>query len=321
VSKVLVTNAASFMGMHTLAHIVRTTAWDVVAAVNTEHELVTLRYNLIQLGVDGTLSERITPIITDLQHWFTDEQLETLSNTDYVVQLAEEYTTDASASLTRAVYSTYMLLDYTNRYGVQKYLYVGNDTQLAMVQASQQTLVQQYFLHNGTNCLLATTQDLFGELQSQQSPIYELLKTIYTDQSVTLDATQHVRHIEAPGRIYEEKKPTYGTHSYLHVTNAAEAICFILDQRWPDKTQLLIQPLVITGEQAYSDLEIATLLAAALNKELNYTIHDVESVHTPAYTAEKLLKLGWKMPIGFERSVKQKVDFFKKIEKLWIKDL
>ena len=68
----------------------------------------------------------------------------------------------------------------------------------------------------------------------------------------------------------------------------------------------------ITGEKEFSNLEMAQFIAKTMGKELKYTLtnfvenrpgHDIKY----KLNSDKLFKLGFKLPVNFEESLKKTI--------------
>ena len=112
-----------------------------------------------------------------------------------------------------------------------------------------------------------------------------------------------------------------GSRFYIHSRNAADAFLFLLTNTKPfihvngeaDRPDRYN----VTGERSVDNLEFAKLIASYWGKPLKYEF-ELGKVTRPGHDSHygadgsKLAKLGWKMPVSFEDSLRATVEWYKR---------
>jgi dTDP-glucose 4,6-dehydratase len=153
--------------------------------------------------------------------------------------------------------------------------------------------------------LITHTMNIFGERQHPEKFIPKCINHIRAGETVIIHSD--------PTRT----KP--GSRFWIHARNVATAVTFLLNHKElknRDKYN-------IVGEKELNNLEIAQLVAEALNLPLRYELVDFHSSrpgHDMRYALDgsKLAALGWKPPLAIEATIAKTVKWLVAHER-WLK--
>ena len=143
-----------------------------------------------------------------------------------------------------------------------------------------------------------------GERQHVEKFIPKVIKKVLNNELVKIHS-------------YPDKKRS-GTRFYIHARNIAAGVLFLL------KNGKIGESYNLTGEKEVSNLEMAQLIANTIDKKLKYEMVDFHSDrpgHDLRYglDGDKMKKMGWKLPIDFETSIRNTVKWTLKNRK-WLEE-
>ena len=103
-------------------------------------------------------------------------------------------------------------------------------------------------------------------------------------------------------------KERAGSRFYIHARNIAASVLFLLEKG------IIGEKYNVVGEKEVDNLEMAQLIADTIGKPLNYEMVDFHSDrpgHDLRYSLSgvKMHELGWRLPIGFDESLKKTVEW------------
>jgi dTDP-glucose 4,6-dehydratase len=99
-----------------------------------------------------------------------------------------------------------------------------------------------------------------------------------------------------------------GSRFYIHARNVADAVLFLIDNgKVGDKYNII-------GEQEIDNLEMARMISKIMEIELKYKLvnfHKDRPGHDLRYALDgnKLLDMGWELPVDFEDSLRKTVEW------------
>lgn len=144
--------------------------------------------------------------------------------------------------------------------------------------------------------------NVFGQRQHPEKFIPKVMKNIVEGDKTFIHS-------------YKDKKRA-GSRFYIHARNVAAAVLFLFENGdIGDKYN-------IVGEKEVDNLTLALMIAEHMGQELNYEMVDFHSDrpgHDLRYALKdtKMAKKGWELPINFEESLKETVDWTMK-NKQWL---
>ena len=327
--KILITGAAGFIGHHFLQHVIDKTNHDVVV-------IDCLSYaskGLSRLREDGFLNHpRVNVICSDLRIPFSEGVLREIGDdVNIIVHMAAESHVDNSINNPRIflesnVGGTLELLEYARSLkNLENFFYFSTDEVFGT--APEGTSFKEWDRHKPTNpysasksaaesfciayentfglpLMMINNMNVFGERQHVEKYIPNTIRKVMKREKVLVHS-------------YPDKKKA-GTRFYIHARNVAAAVLFLLEKG------TIGEKYHIVGEQEVSNLEIAQLIAKYMKVPLDYEMVDFHSDRPGhdlryALTDTKMHKLGWKLPLSFEESLKNTIEWTLK-NKQWLEE-
>lgn len=323
----LITGISGSIGVHFMAHIFQHTDWEIIGTDSFRHKGWSDR---VKQTLEGhpDWEQRLTIITHDLTAPFSEMTKRKMGKIDIIISMAS--LSDVQASIenpTEFIYSNTAivtnLLEYAREVKPEAFIQISTDevygasgkgqqhkewspiipsNPYAASKACQEAIAISYWRTYGVPVIITNTMNNFGEMQQSSKFPALIQKKIANNETVII-------HGSADGDI--------GTRYYLHSRNHADAILYILNNlpaaKYADNA-MLPDRYNVTGDKQVSNLELAQVIAKAMNKELKYEIEDYHSTrpgHDRHYGLDgtKLKNLGWKSPLSFEESIKQTIEW------------
>ena len=139
---------------------------------------------------------------------------------------------------------------------------------------------------------IVRSMNAFGERQDVEKFIPSTIRKVILGETVIIHS--------------DSTKTIPGSRFYIHARNISTAIFFLLDKAKAGEIYHIV------GEKEVNNLELAKFIARVIGKSLKYELIDFHSSrpgHDLRYglNGEKMYKLGWRIPIGFEQSLEKTI--------------
>lgn len=323
--KLLLTGIGGFIGVHTLAHILNNTDWDVVGIDSFRHKGLTDRIVEV-LKEHPEWKKRITIITHDLRAPFSDLMIKDIGAIDYVINMASDSHVDRSIEspvdfVKNNVDLVLNMLEYARIVKPRVFIQISTDevygptergkdykewatilpsNPYSASKACQEAIAISYWRTYNVPLIITNTMNNIGEMQDPEKFPAMVQRKVLQGEMVTIHG--------GGGMV--------GSRYYMHARNHADGLLFILRDIKPYLHQAgkTDKPgrYNIVGEKEYTNLEFAQLIADLLNKPLKYEIIDFHTTrpgHDKRYALDgsKLANLGWKAPLSLEDSLKKTV--------------
>lgn len=337
--RLLLTGIAGSIGIHTLAHIMRETDWEVVGVDSFNHRGWTDRLNN-HFTAHPEDMERTTIVTHDLVAPFSELTKKKIGHIDYIISMASLSDVEASIHSPLEFFQNNTaivlnLLEYAREIKPKAFIQISTDevygpttgkndgyeewsTMLpsnpyAASKAAQEVACIAWWRSYGIPLIITNTMNNFGEMQSPSKYPVMIQKALAKDETITIHS------------IGEE----IGSRSYIHSRNFADALVFLLKNVKPHihEPGKVDKPdrFHIAGDKQIDNKELVELIAKFMGKEntFKYEMVDVHSTrpgHDPHYglKANKIKELGWKSPMTFEESLENTIKWQQEHEE-WIK--
>lgn len=327
--KVLLTGAGGAIGVHTLAHIMHNTDWNVVATGSFTHKGYFDRITRVcRDHADWT--ERIQILVHDLMAPFSAREIENLKDIDYVINLASlsdvyDSIENPAPFIKNNIDITLNMLELAREIKPETFIQFSTDevygpcdvnsdghkewdtilpsNPYAASKAAQEAIAIAYWRSYGVPVIITNTMNNFGEMQGPSKYTAMIQKKLEANETVTV-------HAAGDGQI--------GTRYYIHSRNASDAVLHILNNLpatlhapgnidRPDRYN-------VVGDKQVSNLELAQIIADLMGKDLQYELVDFHSEqpgHDLHYGLDdaKLKETGWVSPSSFEESMKNTIEW------------
>lgn len=317
---VIVTGGCGFIGHHVVEHLLINTDWNLIVIDKLTYASMGFE-RLKEPLFQKHLNTRLKVITWDLATPFSMGLKKELGDINLIIHIAAETHVDNSIKdpvpfVKNNIMSTLHLLEYARELkNLEIMFYFSTDEVYGP--ALNDKLYKEDERHNPTNPYSASksgaeqlcvaynntynvpiirinVMNAFGEKQHVEKFIPKVIKKLLNNEKVEI-------------HCYPDKKRS-GTRFYIHARNIAAGVLFIL------KNGKIGESYNLTGEQEVSNLEMAQLIAKYMDKTLKYDLVDFHSDrpgHDLRYGLDgnKMFDMGWKLPIGFEESLKKTVEW------------
>lgn len=328
--KLLLTGIGGSIGIHTFAHIMHNTDWDVVGVDSFRHKGWTDRITEM-LKMHPDWNDRLTVITHDLTTPFSERTMAKIGKLNYIISMASLSDVEASiidpvSFFQNNVAVALNMLEFARRLpDLETFIQISTDevygpttgkndgykewaTMLpsnpyAASKAAQEMAAIAWWRSYGIPLIITNTMNNFGEMQQASKYPVMVQKALATGKKITIHS------------IGEE----IGSRSYIHSRNFSDALIFLLKNVTPHLhvPGKVDQPdrFHIAGDKQVDNQELVELIADCMGKkEYDYELVDVHSTrpgHDPHYglNNDKIKALGWVAPLSFEESLKNTVEW------------
>jgi len=335
--RVLLTGAGGFVGHHTLAHLLKTTLWEIVATDSFRHFGTSAR---IRAVFDELPDERkrVTVITHDLSTPIDSVTASEFGRIDVIINMASDSHVDRSITDPRPFVENNValiltMLEYARTLpNLKAFIQIGTDevygpapigvnhpewspqipsNPYSASKSAQEALAISYWRTFNIPVILTNTMNIIGERQDVEKFVPLILSNLLNSKPVPV----HALHTHEGWRA--------GSRFYLHARNQADALRFIVETfaNMPIRyTDGLAMPerFNVRGEQEISNDEMVLLVSRMLGYEkskeslVNYiNVEGTRPGHDLRYALDgsKLAGLGWKPPVAFEKSLERTVNW------------
>lgn len=325
--RVLLTGCAGSIAYHTIVHIFKNTDWEIVGIESFRHRGMADR--LVELrGSHPEWNDRLTVITHDLAAPFSDLTKKKIGHIDYVISMASLSDVEASIHepehfIKNNIALVLNTLEFAREAKPQMFLQFSTDevfgpsedryrykewdpivpsNPYAASKACQEAICISYWRTYNVPLVITNTVNNFGEMQSSSKFPVIVQKKIAAGETVPIHG----------------KEGDLGTRYYIHSRNASDALVFILKNVKPyiHVPNAVDKPdrFNITSDDVLDNLQMAQKIAGFMGKELSYEFvdhHTTRPGHDKHYSLDgsKLKELGWKMPLSFDESMRNTVEW------------
>ena len=331
--RVLITGGAGFIAHHLIYYLIKKTSWDIVSLDRLDYSGNLNRLDSILSSLTQEQKSRVTIVYHDLKSEINPWIKKEIGEIDIIQHLAAGSHVDRSIDYPMEfvldnVVGTANILEYARAVNLsnklERFIYFSTDEVFGP--APKGIDYKENDRYNSTNPYSATkaggeelavayentynlpvyithTMNVFGERQHPEKFIPMCIKKIRDGQTVTIHS--------------DKTKKIPGSRHYIHAEDVAEAIYFIITNKFENKLDFggaKCPKFNIVGSEELNNLELAQIIANCQNKELKYEMVDFHSSrpgHDLRYSlsGEKMKKLGWQPSIKLTERIKQVVEW------------
>jgi len=314
--RVLLTGGCGFVGHHFCEGILKRTDWDII---------ILDKLNYASSGFDRLRDiqcfdeKRVLVLSADLVNPISEGLRREIGEVDYILHLAAESSVDKSIAnpepfILSNVLGTMRILDFARTQKSLKFFSLLS-TDECFGPAPEGVQYSEWDRYNCTNpyaaskagaeqlCLayancyklplfIATSMNIFGERQHPEKFIPMTIRKVLAGETVLIHSD--------PTRT----KP--GSRFWIHARNVLDAVLFLLERAEQRERYNIV------GEREVDNLSMAKFIAKVIGKELKYELIDFHSSRPGhdlryALSGERMKKLGWTPPKGFEESLEKTI--------------
>ena len=342
---VLLTGAGGFVGHHTLAHLLKTTDWNFVATDSFRHFGISSRIRAVFEELPHEAS-RVKVVTHDLTTPIDAITAREFGNPDVIINMASDSHVDRSITNPRPfvennVSLVLTLLEYARTLpNLKTFIQIGTDevygpapsginhpewspqipsNPYSASKSAQEAIAISYWRTFNIPVVLTNTMNIIGERQDVEKFVPLVIRSLQKSTRVPVHAVEVNREWKS------------GSRFYLHARNQADALRFLITHflKTPHSySDGLERPerFNVRGEIEVSNDEMVILIAKFLGiskpKEELVNFINVEGTrpgHDLRYAldGQKLVAMGWKPPVAFEKSLERTVDWTVK-NPIWV---
>jgi dTDP-glucose 4,6-dehydratase len=327
--RILLTGAGGFAGSHMFRTILRNTEMDVVCLATFRHKGLQDRIKIV-LSENENYSKRTKVVIQDLASPISSITSIDIGKIDYVINFASESHVDRSIEypvkfISNNVAIVLNLLEWARNKQIQRFVQISTDevygdhdsddpssewdsilkpsNPYSASKAAQESICLAYARTYDIPMTITNTVNMFGETQDPEKFIPRVIG--------------HVLRGE-PVKIHALTENQIGSRVYLHASNNADAILFLLNHL--DSSEQ--SKFHISSKDIVSNLRMAELVAEQIGKSL-ITEFDFEIINRPghdfhyALNGSRLTELGWHQPETLSQGLNNVINWYLKNE-LWL---
>lgn len=317
IKKILITGANGLIGHHLVDHILVNTDWQVYCLYNKSIEKITNSKHY------SDNKGRVFLYQKDLSKEFTEEEVKSFNDVNFIVNLASESHIEKSIEYPKNFINNNIqiilnVLEFSRKINIEKLIQFSSDEVYGPIngkphiewsnvvptnpysgsKAAQDCLSIAYWKTYDVPLIITNSMAVFGQGQNNEKYVPKIIKSIVSGNAIDIHSSD--------GEI--------GVRSYLHARNVSSAILFILnsvDVKYAYKSNLP-ERLNISGGHRFNNLEFAKIISDIIDKPINYNIVDV-NVTRPNHDREyglddqKLKGLGFRYPVEFYESLRSTV--------------
>lgn len=324
--RVLITGGCGFIGHHLVSHLLSETDWEIVVLdglnyagdvnklldiPNYDIHRVQIYWHDLRAAIMPTLTRKIGPI-------------------DYILNVASGSSVEESIkSPVEFIHNNVMLvlnmLEFARQVKVKKFIQISTDevygpapdgkffsewdTHLpsnpyAASKSAQDAIAVAYWRTYGVPIMITHTMNNYGERQDPEKLVPKAIRSIWEGKSMPIYGE------------YKDGAWESGTRVWLHATNHADALLYLLKNVEPTRYPEDDRPssFNVAGLIEVSNLEMVQALGLIMGVEpiCEWTdFHSLRPGHDRRYALDgsKLVNHGWKPPISFREGLERTVTF------------
>lgn len=343
--RVLLTGAGGFVGHHTLAHLLKTTDWEIVATDSFKHFGTSARIRAVFEELPAERS-RVKVITHDLVSPIDPVTAKEFGDIDVIINMASNSHVDRSITDPRPfvennIAVSLTMLEYARTVpNLKTFIQIGTDevygpapmgvnhpewspqipsNPYSASKSAQEALAISYWRTFDIPVILTNTMNIIGERQDVEKFVPLILHSLLNSKPVPVHALNGPDGWKA------------GSRFYLHARNQADALRFLIQKyiETPHKyTDGLAMPerFNVRGEREISNDDMVLLIAKILENDKSIeelveyrNVEGTRPGHDLRYALDgkKLVGLGWAPPVAFEESLARTVRWTMK-NPIWI---
>ena len=284
--RVLITGGAGFIAHHLIGHILDTTDWEIITLDRLDYSGNLNRLHDLMLTFDPEVRKRVKIVHHDLKAELNPLVRSEVGNVDYIIHLAAGSHVDRSIDypmefvMDNVVGSVNILEFARTQKDLERFVYFSTDevfgpapdgikykendrynstNPYSATKAAAEEIAVAYENTYGLPIYITHTMNVFGERQHPEKFIPMCIKKTRDGESVTIHS--------------DSTKTIPGSRHYIHAEDVADAVLFLLDYEGEFEVTwggAKCPKFNIVGSEELNNLELATIIAEAQGKELNY---------------------------------------------------
>ena len=333
--RVLITGGAGFIGHHIIDLFLKKTDWEIISLDRLDYSGNLNRLDNVVSSYDKETRKRVKIVWHDLKAEITEINRNFIGNVDIILHLAASSHVDRSIShpmefVMDNTIGTVNLLNFARtQKNLERFIYFSTDEIFGV--APPGVSYKERDRYNSTNPYSASkaaaeefcvayentyklpifithTMNVFGERQHPEKFIPMCIRKVRDGETITIHS--------------DSSKTIPGSRFYIHAKDVAEAMYFLLhlneEQKkivfTPDYGDAKCPKFNVVGKEEINNLQLATYIAQAQGKELNYEMVDFHTSRPGhdlryALSGDFMRELGWEPRLSLQERIKEVVDW------------
>jgi dTDP-glucose 4,6-dehydratase len=333
--RVLITGGAGFIGHHIIDLFLKKTDWEIISLDRLDYSGNLNRLDSVVSAYDKETRKRVRIVWHDLKAEITEINRNFIGNVDIILHLAASSHVDRSIShpmefVMDNTIGTVNLLNFARtQKNIERFIYFSTDEIFGV--APPGVSYKERDRYNSTNPYSASkaaaeefcvayentyklpifithTMNVFGERQHPEKFIPMCIRKVRNGETITIHS--------------DSSRTVPGSRFYIHAKDVAEAMYFLLhlneEQKkivfTPDFGDAKCPKFNVVGKEEINNLQLATYIAQAQNKELKYEMVDFHTSRPGhdlryALSGDFMRSLGWEPRLTLEERIQEVVDW------------
>lgn len=333
--RVLITGGAGFIGHHIIDLFLNKTDWEIISLDRLDYSGNLNRLDSVVSSYDKETRKRVKIVWHDLKAEITEINRNFIGNVDIILHLAASSHVDRSIShpmefVMDNTIGTVNLLNFARtQKNLERFIYFSTDEIFGV--APPGVSYKERDRYNSTNPYSASkaaaeefcvayentyklpifithTMNVFGERQHPEKFIPMCIRKVRDGETITIHS--------------DSSKTIPGSRFYIHAKDVAEAMYFLLhlneEQKkivfTPDFGDAKCPKFNVVGKEEINNLQLATYIADAQGKNLNYEMVDFHTSrpgHDLRYALDGdfMRQLGWEPRLTLKERIQEVVDW------------
>lgn len=321
---IVITGGCGFVGHHIVEHFLKETDWNIVVLDKLSYAS---DYERLR-DINCFDNKRVSIYSVDLTLPISTGVKKEIGKVDYIINLASESHVDNSIKepvgfIQNNVNLMLSMLEWAREIKPKKFIHFSTDevygtapidvdykegdrhnpgNPYSASKSAQEAICRAYSNTYELNINITNSMNIIGERQHPEKFVPMCIRKILNDDTITIHADPTLK--------------ISGTRYYIHARNVAQAVHFILTETNEklDKIDASKGVWNIVGEREISNLDLAKMIAVALNKDLIFEMvnfHESRPGHDLRYALDgaKLADNGFEFPLNLEESLRNTIQW------------